>query len=56
MNLASRGLRDLDTGAEKITDEVERRALQVQGRRVLREAIVWAIVLTGVVTAIPSLR
>lgn len=53
MNLASRGLRDLDGGAEQITDDLERRALAQQGRRVLIESLVWAVVLTGASLAVP---
>lgn len=55
MNLASRGLRDLDTGAERITDDLERRALAQQGRRVMIESLVWAVALTFATFAIPAL-
>lgn len=53
MSLASRGLRDLDSGAAPIADELERRALEVQARKVLTESGLWAAALTALSTALP---
>gem|GEM_PF-1090957 len=53
MGLASRGLRDLDTGVEKVTDEAERAALMAQGRTVNLQSLAIAAVLTAIALAIP---
>lgn len=36
-----------------MADELEKRALAAQGRKVLRESLVWAVVLTALVTVLP---
>jgi hypothetical protein len=36
-----------------VTDELEKRALAAQGRRVLLESLGWALGLTALVTALP---
>jgi len=38
-----------------VTDELEKRALALQGRRVLVESVAWAVALTVVATALPLL-
>ena len=55
MNLASRGLRDLDDGPQGLTDDVEKAALRVQARKVYLESAAWAAVLTLVTMALPRL-
>lgn len=55
MNLASRGLRDLDGGPEAVNDALEREALKVQARLVYRDALVSAAALTGLALALPLL-
>jgi hypothetical protein len=47
VNLASRGLRDLDTGAENVTDAVERAALKQQASRVLLKSVAAGLALTA---------
>ncbi|HEY8211089.1 MAG TPA: hypothetical protein VIG99_26580 [Myxococcaceae bacterium] len=53
MNLASRGLRNMDTGMEKVTDSLEVRALRQQARKVYLESLVAAVVLTAASLAVP---
>ncbi len=53
MRLASRGLRNMDSGNEKVTDSVEDRALRQQARKVYLETVITAAVLTGIMVAIP---
>ena len=47
MRLASRGLRDLDTGAEAIAHPVELAQLRRQARRVSIKAVLTGVVLTA---------
>jgi hypothetical protein len=51
--LAARGQRDLDTGAEAITDENELAQARRQARKVHLESISAAILLTAAVLALP---
>ena len=53
MRLASRGLRNMDTGNEKVTDSLEVRALRQQARKVYLESLVAAVVLTAASLAVP---
>ncbi len=55
MNLASRGLRDLDDGPQGIAEGVEKAALKVQARKVYLESAGWATVLTFVAWMLPRL-
>jgi hypothetical protein len=54
VNLASRGLRNMDTGKEKITDSLEVRALRQQARKVYLESLVAAVILTAASLAVPA--
>lgn len=53
MGLASRGLRDLDSGAQAIDDAVELAQVRRQARRVNLKALAAGVVLTGLSTLIP---
>jgi len=53
VNLASRGLRDLDRGPQQIDDVTERSVLRQQGQKVLVESVAWAAVLTAAAVAAP---
>jgi hypothetical protein len=53
VRLASRGLRNMDSGNEKVQDELERRALRQQARKVYLESLAAAAVLTAVAVALP---
>jgi hypothetical protein len=56
VNLASRGLRDMDSGSESISDANELAQVRRQARKVYIEAIVTALVLGAVALAIPAMR
>jgi hypothetical protein len=47
VNLASRGLRDLDTGSQNVTDELERLALKRQANRVLLKSLAVGVAFTA---------
>ncbi len=47
MKLASRGLRDLDTGPQEISDAVELQQLQRQARAVYVKSVITASILTA---------
>jgi hypothetical protein len=51
--LASRGVRNLDTAEERITDQRELEQVKRQARRVRLEGLVVAALLTAMVIAIP---
>jgi hypothetical protein len=53
VRLALRGLRNMDSGNEKVQDSMEKRALQQQARKVYLQSFVAAAVLTAVVAALP---
>jgi hypothetical protein len=53
VRLASRGLRDLDGGAEPIEDLEELRVVRAQARRVLWESIAWTALVVVVVLLLP---
>jgi len=53
VRLASRGLRNMDSGNEKVGDSVEDRALRQQARKVYLESLAAAVVLTAAALAIP---
>ena len=53
MNLASRGLRDLDNGRESISDAAELAQVRRQARRVYLESVLAAVVLTALSLAVP---
>ena len=53
MALAARGQRDLDTGAEAMTDEHEVAQVRRQARKVHLESISAAILLTAAALALP---
>jgi ABC-type uncharacterized transport system involved in gliding motility auxiliary subunit len=46
VSLASRGQRDMDTGAETIADEAQRARIQQQARHVKLQSLTTAVVLT----------
>jgi hypothetical protein len=48
MGLASRGLRDLDNGPERIDDGAELAAVRTQARRVLVQSLLATLVATAV--------
>lgn len=54
MNLASRGLRDMGEGPEKIEDEEEAEAIQAGARGILIKSFLLATVLGGAVYFWPS--
>ena len=54
MGLASRGLRDMDSGAERIEDEAELSQVRRQARRVQIWATVLTLVLTGLLLLLPA--
>lgn len=47
MSLASRGLRDLDTGEEKVGDAAELAALRIQARRINIKSSITGLVFTA---------
>jgi len=51
--LASRGLRDMDDGAQPIRDEKEARQLRAQAKKVYLESIAVALLLTALAVLIP---
>lgn len=53
MRLASRGLRDLDEGVERIEDAEERRVLRRQALRVLAKSLAATVVAMLVVLLLP---
>jgi hypothetical protein len=53
MRLASRGLRDLDGGVERIDDAEERRILRMQAFRVLGRSVLATAVAMAVVVLLP---
>lgn len=53
MNLASRGLRDMDGGVERIEDAAVRAQVQRQARRVYLRGAAWALVWTAAALAVP---
>jgi hypothetical protein len=53
VNLASRGLRDLDSGAEPITDPDELAQVRRQARRVYLKGLAAGVLLTALSFAIP---
>ena len=55
MNLASRGLRDLDAGAQPIADAAELARVRAQARKVLIESVVLGVVLTALGLLLPRL-
>lgn len=48
MRLAARGARDLDGGEERVRDPEEARLLHARARRIHRQSLVAAALLTGV--------
>jgi hypothetical protein len=46
VRLAARGLRDLDRGTEPISDAAQRVAVRAQARRIARNSIVAAVLVT----------
>jgi len=52
MRLASRGLRDLDGGPERIEDRAELAIVRAQARRVFLQSTVATAVVTAVVLAV----
>ncbi len=53
MGLASRGLRDMGGGPERIQDEAELAAVRARARRVLRDSLIATILLTGATLLVP---
>lgn len=53
MALASRGLRNLDTRAERIADADELAQVRRQARRVTLKSVVTAVVMTALSLAVP---
>jgi len=53
VGLASRGLRDMDAGIERISDEVELLSVRAQARRVLLESLVATVVTTALALLLP---
>ena len=53
MSLASRGLRDMDDGTQRIEDEAELRAVRAQARRVKLQSVVLALVGTALAFLLP---
>ena len=53
MRLASRGLRNMDSGNEKVEDSMEARALRQQARKVYLESVAAAVLLTAAALALP---
>ncbi len=53
MNLAARGARNMDSGEDEFVDEVIKRQLQKQARRVYFESILVAIFLTILFLIVP---
>jgi hypothetical protein len=47
VSLASRGQRDMDTGAEPILDEAERARIQRQARHIQLQSLSLAVMLTA---------
>ena len=47
MRLAARGLRDMDSGSERITDDVERAQVRRQARLVHTKTLTTAVLLTA---------
>jgi hypothetical protein len=47
VRLAARGLRDLDTGPERITDDAERAQVRRQARVVHAQSLATAVLLTA---------
>jgi hypothetical protein len=56
VRLASRGLRDMDGGAETITDAGLAAQLRAQARRVYVQAFALAAFATAIVALLPSRR
>jgi hypothetical protein len=56
VSLASRGLRDMDTGPETIEDNAELAQVRRQARKVRIEATILAAVLTAIALIIPRRR
>ncbi len=54
MGLASRGLRDMDTGEEQITDAMVLQAVRKQARGVHLRSIALSIALTALALALPA--
>ena len=54
MNLASRGLRDLGTGPESVTDEALADALRARSRGIVIKSLILAGLLTAAVVLWPS--
>ena len=52
MRLASRGLRDMDTGPEPISDPEEKAQLRRQSRGVYAQAFVAGVLLTALAAAL----
>jgi hypothetical protein len=53
VSLASRGLRDMDGGTEKIEDADELRRVRAQARKVIVQSVAVAAVLTAAILAVP---
>ena len=53
MNLASRGLRDMDTGKEKIEEADIQATIRRQAQTVVRLSFVYSLIATLVVVLIP---
>jgi hypothetical protein len=53
VNLASRGLRDMDGGVERIEDAAVRAQVQRQARRVYVRGVLWATALTALALLVP---
>lgn len=53
MRLASRGLRNMDTGKEKVQDSLEQRALRQQARKISLQSVATAVIFTAGALAIP---
>lgn len=53
MSLASRGLRDLDSGSETIGDAAELAAVRAQARRVNIKSVITGLVFTALSLLLP---
>jgi hypothetical protein len=52
VNLASRGLRDMDGGPEAVTDETEKARVREQATRVHMKSVLTALAVAAVVTVV----
>jgi len=51
--LASRGLRDLDGGIERIDDQEQLRVVRAQARRIRLQGLAWTAAVMAVVLLLP---